>query len=120
MRKPGKNAPLHHLAAHFVVHWLGPRAFTPFTGQDSRAFDAWVYLLSAYSVTDHRGSSSPIATAMGAILRVPQPHVLPVFKQAIAHALDWSDIDSVWALANGPVGITVSYGMRPVHKDVLS
>jgi hypothetical protein len=70
-------------------------AFAPMTGQDWRAFAAFVHLVALYGASDADGSGHAIA-AMRHTVRAMQPSTRHLAKAAIPHMLDWGDEDRIW------------------------
>lgn len=91
------NQPLSIQVRRFVEGHLGKGAFAPLTGQDMRAWVAFVHLLEMYGVSDLVGRDAAIV-AMAAVLRGVQnlEQVHRVFVQAIPRVLDWGDADRIW------------------------
>lgn len=83
-------------AVRFVESRLGKGCFAPLTGQDWRAFRAWVPLVDLYLCSDQAGQGAAI-DAMRAVLRAPQEHLLAVFRAAIPSVGDWCHEDQIWA-----------------------
>lgn len=71
-------------------------AFAPFTGQDWKAFHAFVHLVELYAVGDTRGRTHAL-TAMAATIQAMQDHTRYLAKLAIPAVLDWSDEEPLWA-----------------------
>lgn len=97
MGRSPRIPPITVEAERFVVRHLGKDAFAPFTGQDSSAWRAFVYLLEMYSRGDNTGRAVAIR-AMNSVLRGVQNmrHIHLVFAQTIAHVLDWGDVEPIW------------------------
>lgn len=87
----------------FVRERLGNTALGPLTGQDHRAFAAFLHLLQLYAVADNDGMFAALQ-AMRATLQAMQRSCWPIAKAAIPHALDWSNEEPMWA--------TLMEGMR--------
>lgn len=66
--------------------------FAPFTGQDNRAFAAWVHLLLLYPDSD----GPHIVVALRETLLCAQESVKHLFKAAIPWALDWPAEEELW------------------------
>jgi hypothetical protein len=71
------------------------RVFAPFTGQDHKAFAAFVHLVELYLCSDSEGQLAALA-AMRACLRAAQPKTHHVFKAAIPAVGDWGHEDEIW------------------------
>jgi hypothetical protein len=96
MKRQAKEKPFCESAQRWVVERLKDRAaFAPMTGQDSRAFTAFVHLVELYSVSDSTGRRSAIE-AMTHTLRAMQASTRHLAKAAIPHVLDWADEDRIW------------------------
>ena len=82
-------------------HWKGnreahgARVLAPLTGQDSSALAAFVHVIELYARSDARGRVAALRAA-AALLFAPQEKTWPLFKEAIAHVLDWSDRARLW------------------------
>jgi hypothetical protein len=96
-----RATPLHKDAQKFCRYHIGKDCFAPFTGQDSPAWTAFVYLLECYS---HGGGDEAI-TAMRATIRCAQLRwsVLSVFVQAIPAVMDWGDVARLWPRLVEPI-----------------
>lgn len=89
-----RESSLHKETASFVRYHLGRAAFAAFTGTDTPAWHAWVYLLQLYG----REPGDPALDALRATLALAQPKeaVLMPFVQAIAAVLDWGYVEKIW------------------------
>jgi hypothetical protein len=87
-----KEKPATKAAYEFVTGHLGRNAFGCFTGTDTRAWQAFVYLLQLWGV-----SRDPSAkTAMYHTLACAQPSVMSIFIQTIPAMLDWCHVAELW------------------------
>lgn len=82
-------------AVGWVKKRVGAAAFAPFTGQDFRAFAAFVHLVDLYLCSDGEARWAAVE-AMRAVLRAMQPHCRPVAKAAIPFLGDWGHEDEIW------------------------
>lgn len=91
-------------AAKFLKHHHGRAVFAPFTGQDARAWRAFVAALELYVVGDGHGRTCAVA-GMRAAISAMQPSTQWIAKKTIPSLLDWSDEESLWAILEGkPLG----------------
>jgi len=67
------------------------------TGQDSYALDAIAACWDLYAAGDGAACKAAIA-AVRALLPAMQEKCRPLARELIAHSMDWSDRDRVWAL----------------------
>lgn len=80
-----------------------------FTGQDMRAFLAFVALLELYACADEP-SQPLVLDAMRKTLRCMQEYQRPMARWAIPAVLDWPDMDRLWP--------TLAGGERPGPAEV--
>lgn len=73
----------------------GRDALAPMTGQDMAALAAFVHLVDLYGRSDDAGRRAAL-DAMTAVVRAPQLKVLHLFRESIAHILDWRDRAVLW------------------------
>ena len=91
-------------ASKFLKTHHGREVFAPFTGQDARAWRAFVALLELYTASDERGCTCAV-TGMRAALEAMQPSTRWVAKATIPALLDWGDEGPLWAILEGkPLG----------------
>ena len=89
----------------FVRANFAKGCLSPLTGTDFRALDAAIQIIAMLAY-----DRSPEAIeAFGKVVGRMQPHCQWIAYQAIAHGIDWSERDSIWAEAGLPV---VSSGHR--------
>lgn len=90
------TAPPCQAARRWVEERLGDRhCFAPFTGQDSRAFGAFVHLLELYAAADESGRQSALI-AMHWTVASMQEKVEHLAKTVIPMVLDWGDEEPLW------------------------
>jgi hypothetical protein len=83
-------------AQKWVRERLGKSVFAPFTGQDFRAFQAFVHLLDLYACSDAAGREHALL-AMRSCIAAMQPKTRWVAKGTIPHVLDWGDEERIWS-----------------------
>lgn len=71
-------------------------ALAPLTGQDFRAFTAFVHLVDLYSAGDDEGRRHAVR-AMQHCVSAMQPSTRHLVKVAIPHVMDWSDEERLWS-----------------------
>lgn len=88
-----EKSTLDHVRVFVKAH-LGKDCFAAFTGTDSRAWSAFVYLVELYSVS----GQTQALDAMRWTVRCAQrkEDVLRVFVQAIPAVMDWGDVARLW------------------------
>ena len=84
--------------AVFVRWHLGRGAFAPLTGTDTKAWNAFVYLLELYGSSRSERALEALRACYACTLRGygEQTDVAEVFRQSIASVLDWSDVPKLW------------------------
>lgn len=90
--RTSKPKPMTTIARQFVVAHLGRNAFAPLTGTDTRAWNAFVYLLELWGVSRDPRS----VDAMRATLACAQVSVMDIFIQTIPGVLDWCHVAELW------------------------
>lgn len=76
------------------------------TGQDARAFRAFVHLVDLYGSSDDDGRRSAVH-AMRHCVEAMQPSTRHIAKAAIPHVLDWSHETEIWSEITGVVVVEV-------------
>jgi hypothetical protein len=80
----------------------GRNTFAPFTGQDQRAFSAFVYALELYAGSDEQGRACALLAMRAAVLAA-QLKCRNHFRDVIPCVLDWSDVETLWPLVSDPI-----------------
>lgn len=92
-----QEKPYCQSAPHWVAHRLKDKAaLAPLTGQDWRAFQAFVHLVALYGNSDGEGRRAAVL-AMFHTLKAMQPSTRHLAKAAIPHVLDWGDEERLWS-----------------------
>lgn len=82
-------------AATWLRKQHGKNCFAPFTGQDWRAFAAWIHCLELWFGSDHQGQEWALE-ALRCCVSCAQPKCWPLFKAAIPAIGDWSHEEELW------------------------
>lgn len=82
-------------AANWLKKQRGKDCFAPFTGQDWRAFGAWVYCLELWFGSDPQGQEWALE-ALRCCVCCAQPKCWPLFKAVIPAIGDWSHEEEIW------------------------
>jgi hypothetical protein len=83
------------MAATWARKQLGKRCFAPFTGQDWRAYNAWIHCLELFFGCDAQGEEWALE-ALRCCVSCAQPKCWPIFKGSIPAIGDWSHEEQIW------------------------
>lgn len=93
-----RPTPVCHAVPKWLTRNLGRGALAPLTGTDWKALDAAVHIIELYSYAGDRY----LLEAFRLVVHAMQPSTRELAYHAIAHVLDWSDREVIWALAGLP------------------
>lgn len=96
-----KTKPVCETVGPWLKANLGPHCLGCLTGGSSRALAAAVQIIGAYSYCDQEAEPHLLSAFRSVVMTMP-PDQRELAYHSIAHVLNWSDRERLWARAQLP------------------